>query len=63
MKKIIVVILIAILLFIITIAGKSPIGEEAPPVFDIANIIAKNKFRYFLLTPIVFNKTNTIVMA
>ena len=47
-------------LLIITIAGKSPIGDEAPPVLDNASIIAKNIFKYFLSIPIVFNKTNTI---
>ena len=47
-------------LFIITIAGKSPIGEEAPPVFDNARMLAKNMFTYFWSIPIAFNRTNII---
>ena len=47
-------------LFIITMAGKSPIGDEAPPVFDNASITAKNIFTYFWFIPIAFNKTNII---
>ena len=43
-----------------TIAGKSPTGDAAPPVLLRARIAAKNVHTYFLSTSRVLRSTNTI---